>query len=427
MTIRLKRLKISSLHALLFVIYNYYYISGYSSKIHNYVIASLFVAWNILAQTEDRAAYRYALNSKCLLSILSFLVFYIITSVFNAGLTYTLEYVVIFLCLYGTALQYRYYYYRNKIEEQQFVVTGILLAFLNFSIIAIIFYTIYPAAARTLAADFYAFDNIAIGGGYSIAFGASMLSVYLFELLRRKRLFVGRTRILVIIFFLLLELLIIKTESATTLIANILGIVIGIINSLYVNNKKRSINQHIISILLFSIAIIILLNLNGIGDFVVRHTSARLEEVLFRRFNRIGEKLLYFGTGNDSTNYFDERFGTITLSWNTFLEHPFLGVGHLCGNIYSELGNYGIGQHSELFDALAQFGIIGFIPWSRIFITSLKKQKSINRCKGWKYSLLIMMIFNPFKAYHGYIVAFFLIPMIERLFVHRYKNHERKS
>ena len=423
MNIRLKIPKVS-LHTLLFIFYNFYYISGYSSSIHNYVIVALFLAWNILAFIEDRAAYSYAINSKCFLSVLTFLMFYIITSVFTAGLTYTLEYAVIFLCLYGTALQYRYYSYRNNSQEQHFVVVGILTAFIVFSITAIMFYTIYPSAARMLASDFYAFDNIAIGGGYSIAFGASMLSAYLFELIRRKRLLIGRTRVLAIIYFILLELLIIKTESTTTLIANLFGIVIGIINSMYVNNKKKSANRFIISILVLSAAIIVMFNLNEIGDYIVKNTSARLDDVLFRRFNRIGNKLLYFGTGNSSANYVDERLGTITQSRETFLNHPFLGVGYLCGNIYSELGEAGVGLHSELFDALAQFGIIGFIPWSGIFITSLKQQKSINKCKGWKYALLIMMIFNPFKAYHGYIVSFFLISMMENLIEQKYCYHE---
>ena len=427
MNIRLRKAKILSLHTLLFVLYNFYYISGYSSKIHNYVIVLLFVLWNILTLMEDRAAYSYAINSYCFLSILSFLTFYIITSIFTASLTYTLEYVIIFLCLYGTAIQYRYYSYRNNAEKQRFVVVGILTAFFVFSITAIIFYTIYPSAARTLASDFYAFDNIAIGGGYSIAIGASMLSVYLFELLRRKGLLIGRTRVLAIVFFVLLEFLIIKTESTTTLIANFFGIVIGIINSMYVNNKNRSTNRLVISILVFSVAIIILFNINEIGDYVVTHTAERLNDVLFRRFNRIGNKLLYFGTGYNSANYVDERLETIVQSWNTFLKHPIIGVGYSCGNIYSELGEVGVGLHSELFDALAQFGIIGFIPWSGIFITSLKKQKSINKCKGWKYTLLMLLIFNPFRTYHGYIVAFFLIPMLENLIEQRYNNHEEEA
>ncbi|MFQ7262796.1 MAG: O-antigen ligase family protein [Acutalibacter sp.] len=400
------------LSAIIFIIYSLYYISGYSGPMHNYIIVALFLVWNFIAAIEDIRAYNYAVGSKVFLWLFLFLLYYFFSSFIIADLVYTLEYVIIYFCLYGTAIQYRYYYFRNSQKEIRTIIYMLIMGFVIFSLSAISFYTINPSAARILAADYYAFDNIAIGGGYSIAFGASILSVFLFEMILRRQYFGKKNVWIFIILFVLFEILLIKTESTTTLIANIFGILIGIIAKMYDNEKDRIENKILISAILIVCVLLVVLNINEIGKYIVDITANGTDNVLIRRFNRIGQKMQYQGVGSGYTNYVDERFGTISKSWNTFLQNPVFGVGYKCGNIYSLLDVFGVGAHSEFVDVLAQYGIVGFSFWIMFISSAIKYQNNSFKCKGWKATLLIMLIFNPFRSFHGYVVAFFLIPII---------------
>ena len=403
-----------SLSSIVFIIYCFYYISGYSSLSHNYIIFGLFLIWNFIAYLEDNKAYNYSIGNKCFLWLLLFVLYYFFTSSIVADLIYVLKYVTVFLFIYSTIIQYKYYYYRNNYSEIYFIVKMIIVSFLIFSINAIRFYFLNPSAARVLASDFYAFDNIAIGGGYSIAFGASIFSVYLFEILIKKSIIKKKYNHYILILFIIFELLLIKTESTTTLIANLFGLLMCVIIKFYSSGAKN-INKIIFILILILIFLVIALNINVIGSYIVDITYNGTENVLIRRFNRIGLKLKYMGVQYGYTNYVDERFGTISTSWNTFLKNPIFGVGYKCGNIFSLLESYGVGTHSELVDVLAQYGLVGFVFWIMFIINSLKCQNNYLKCNGWKFTLIIMFIFNPFRSFHGFIVIFFLIPMIDGL------------
>lgn len=407
------------LSTIVFIVYCLYYISGYTGSAHNYFIVALFLCWNLIAFLEDKKAYEYAIGNKSFGYLLLFILYYFFTSFIIADFLYTIEYVVIFLCLYGTMIQYRYYSFRNKIYEIKLIVYSLMAGFVFFSISAILFYTINPSAARILAADFYAFDNIAIGGGYAIAFGSSILSVYLVETIIRKKITRGK-RFLFVFLIILFEILIIKTESTTTLIANVFGIIWGVVNKKLMSKSKIRGSKILIYFFLVILFFLIILNINNIGKFIVSVTSSGTENVLIRRFNRIGLKMKYHGIQTGYKNYVDERFGTIATSWNTFLKYPLFGIGYKCGNIFSLLEMNGVGTHSELFDVLAQYGIIGFLFWISFIYNSLKCQSDYYKCKGWKITFLIMLIFNPFRSFHGYIVVFFIIPMIEYLIKNRF-------
>lgn len=413
------------LSAFAFIIYCFYYISGYSSQGHNYIIFALFALWTLLAVVEDVNAFSKALSSKSVLWLSLFLVFYIMTSFMLSDLVYILEYVAVYLFLYGVYIQYRYYLVRNRTKEIGFICKMIILAFIIFAVMAIQFYTINPSAARTLAADFYAFDNIAIGGGYSIAFGSALLVVYLFELLLRENII--KKKMLILVLIILFSVLVIKTESTTTIIAMVVGLVYGWIRKIYYGNdihkNKHNIYKKLIAIgIIILLTVLILVNISAIGEWIMNITSSSVNDnVVARRFNKIAEKLYYFGSGGSSDNYVDERFGTVVMSFNTFLKNPLIGVGYQCGNVFSNLGKVGVGTHSELTDTFAQFGVIGGGFWLAYLLSSLRSCGRFSKIKGYYLTLVILLVFNPFKAFHGYIVLFFLIPAINYLIM---KNKE---
>lgn len=424
-----------SFSAIMFFIYSFYYISGYSSKIHNYVIFALFSLWLIIAVLENRKAFLYSISTKPFLFLLLFFAYYIITSFIVGPLDYILEYIGLFTFLYGLFFQARYYMYKGNTKEIKFLVFSVIFAFLVFSVNAVRFYIMVPSAARTLASDFYAYDNIAIGGGYSIAFGSSILFVYLFELLVRREPKTEKYKAMIVVMLLLLGLLIFKTESTITIIATLCGTIAAFMSKSFkgnieqggIDNSRNSKARMILTVILTTIVVLFLfLNAQSISLKLIGFTNSRANNVVFRRINRIVQKIYYMSSGASHKNYVDIRLGTVKYSWNTFLKYPFFGVGYKCGNVFSSLEEYGVGTHSELVDLLAQHGIIGGSLWLLFLISAIKNNINTNRHKSYLVSFLIMITLNPFKTFHGYCVLLFVIPLIDYLMNNNYEEEKNE-
>lgn len=401
--------------SIFYLIYASYYISGYSSKAHNYIIIALFTIWVIFAFIEDTKSFSKAVSNDTLLWAILFLFYYFFTSIFFGDLTNTMEYIAKYILLFACVFQFKYYQARKNPREMKFIVVCSLFVWSFFAIKAIVFYITVPSAARTLASDFYAFDNIAIGGGYAIAFGSALLCVYLFERLINRKTSKKSIVLICGVIVLLLFYLLIKTESTLTLIACAVGMVLAIIRRIWRNDGKLStLNRVILTMALLIVSIIIIFNFQEIGEWIINVTKDGTENTIIRRFNRIGQKMAYSSTGSTYENYVDERFSYIELSWQTFLKNPIFGVGFKSGNIFSELENNGVGMHSAICDILAQHGIVGFIPFLMFFIKALSKE-----CKVYYNTYIAVMLFmvavNPFEYFHAYAAIFMLIPMIELL------------
>ena len=399
-----------------YLLYIIYYISGYNGAGHNYIQAILFALWNLTAFWEDRASYQRTILCVPNLFLCGFVLFYFFSSIIVGDFIYTLEYLARYLMLYGCFTQFLYYKNRNKEGEMKAILGTSLLTYLLFSAGAIIFYIQNPSAARILASNRNAFDTIAIGGGYAIAFGAAILLVGLFEMLLDGRFHTTVFRkILCLLTVALLMLLIVKTESTITLIAAIAGLMLAIGNrGAYgkETEKRGNYTRKIIgTVLIALILMLILLNINSIGKWLMDSTFDSIDRVLPRRFYRIGEKLYYFGSENVTENYVDTRLNTVKMSWETFLQHPLIGVGYQCGNVFKELSAHGVGTHSMVFDILAQHGIIGSMLLFGFLFTAIKRVHSYIRCNGYIGALLIMMALNPFSNFHGFFVVLVILPM----------------
>jgi len=401
--------------AVLYLIYASYYISGYSSRLHNYILIALFALWAFMALIEDMHSFSKAINNKTAIWVILFLFYYFFTSLAYGDLINTMEYIAKYVLLFACVLQFKYYKARNNPRELKFIVVCTLAVWTFFSVKAIAFYIEVPSAARTLAGDFYAFDNIAIGGGYAIAFGSAILCVYLFERFINRNIIKKSLKyiffVLVAIFFYLL----IKTESTLTLISCAVGVILSIIRKMWRNDGSRSdLNKFVISILLVSVSLLIMLNIQEIGDWLIEITKDGTDNVILRRFNRVGQKMAYSGPDSTYENYVDERLVYVARSWETFLKNPIIGVGFKSGNIYSELRNNGLGMHSAICDLLAQHGILGAIPVIMIFVKALKKECRVYY-NTYIATMLFMVAINPFEYFHAYTAIFMLIPMIDML------------
>lgn len=399
---------------LVFITFVVFYISGSNSAIHNYIQVILFGAWVFSALLEDSKSFKKAISNKATRYLFLFLIYYFITSVFEASVSYTMTYVIVFLMLYSCYVPYLYYKERNRKAEINIIVTISFLAWTFFSLSAITFYEMFPSAARTLAADFTAFEDLYIGGGYAIAIGSALVIVWLLSILTKcYSVFNKKTRYFCVVFLVILFYLLIKTESTTTLLACVFGSVASVVYLL------RNSNSGLIRILLFfvlSILVILIVTggLNSFGSSLVSATDTGADEnVILRRLNRIGEKLLFAGSSTSSENYVDERWGLVVISWNTFLKNPIFGVGYLTGNVFSNLEQAGVGTHSEICDVLAQHGLVGCFFLYGYLRNAMRTSSKRIANNGVFITLVILALFNPFRYFHGFFTILTLMPFVE--------------
>lgn len=401
------------LSAIVYLIYTVYNISGYSSEHHNYVIITLLAVWIFFAWIEDVHSFHKAIHNSTVSCIAFFLVYYFIMSMFYGNIVNTMKYIAKYIILFSCILQFRYYYEKNNVSEFKLLTIGALITWMFFAGKAILFYLAHPSAARTLASDFYAFGNIALGGGYAIAFGSSLLCVYLFERVINQNNKKKFLKPLFILMILVLFFLLIKTESTLTFLACVFGVFMSILRRMWrKNGRSNQAKKILVLIALTIVALVILLNFREIGGWIVDITKDGTENTIIRRVNRLGQKMLYSSSSYE--NYIDERFGCIVQSLKTFLKHPLIGVGFQSGNIFSLLKENGLGMHSALCDLLAQHGLIGGIACIMIFVRALSKE-----CKTdfntYLAAMLFMCFVNPFEYFHAYFAMFTLIPMIDVL------------
>lgn len=149
------------------------------------------------------------------------------------------------------------------------------------------------------------------------------------------------------------------------------------------------------------------MNFKNIGYWLINISSSFANELLARRLEQIGNKLL---TGvSEGTLAVREQLYNKSL--NTFLENPFFGTSLDYG---LRMNTY-LGGHSELLDNLGKLGIVGIIPFLLIFgmfIINERKQNKKNISGAYILTLLFMFLFNPFNYPQANFVLFFILPSI---------------
>ena len=103
--------------AILYLIYASYYISGYSSQLHNYVLIALFAVWLFMAIAEDMNSFNKAFNNKTVIWVVLFLLYYFFTSLMYGDIINTMEYIAKYILLFACVLQFKYYKARNNPRE----------------------------------------------------------------------------------------------------------------------------------------------------------------------------------------------------------------------------------------------------------------------------------------------------------------------
>ena len=348
---------------------------------------------------------KLSLKNKTCICIAIFMVFYFFTSLlaFNSNFFFV-EYAYYAIAFSPALLTYAIVS-RNSNKGAITLLKVSLFIWALMCVYSIVLYSINSGFARLAAADQTLTTGIFFGG-YPFSIGSAILSVYLFSLIwGRQHFFSRKLKFLIIIGCVLLFVVIILTESTTTTICAI----VGILASIFLNDRGRDTQYKPLKILLFCVAvfvtyIIINNNLDSIHSWLNEHSN----QLFFYRLKEVLNAVFY----DDQTRHFAKRSDTIFESLSTFLKNPVLGVGYKYGNVTSiGRAQYGIGNHSEIFDALAQFGIVGSVPFLMTYYLSVKSFAS--KYVGVVITLIMLMVFNPFFYFDSSLIVFLIIPLSE--------------
>lgn len=172
--------------------------------------------------------------------------------------------------------------------------------------------------------------------------------------------------------------------------------------------RKSDMKTIIISLIALVAVLLTLANLEGILTFVIRVFDAIGLDFLSTKLNDL-QTLLLYGSAVGDASARGELYGR---SFDTFVENPIVGL--LIGG---EAGLSNIGYHSDFFDMMGTFGLVGLI----IMIISISKYFGFLRKTKFdtKRELMIIMIgfvalfvFNPVLNSPQIFAGAFLYPIL---------------
>lgn len=336
-----------------------------------------------------------------------FILFYIVTSLPKLNADYFATYTCYYILSFSPII-----ICQSLIESQDDALIKkslkwCLVAWFAMAFISISFYITHPSAARLLAVNREQYAT-SIFGGYQFAFGSALLLVYLLQFVT-DRTIERKWHVLTIVGCIVLFIEILMTESTLTTFATIIGIVAW----LFFDNKDRSGRKKshlIIGVTLLLIIVAFLYsyvenNLSSISSWL----ASRSDVVMSRRLTEIINKMFY----SETSGHYQRRTDALVTSLELFTQRPLFGWGVKYGNVFSEGIHYGIGNHSELFDSLAKYGMVGSIPLFGVFFYSMR-----DYCRK-RISLLftfgMLVLFNPLSYFQSHLPIFYIIPLFEYL------------
>lgn len=379
----------------------------------NYISFILLIPIFIICILNQNKVIKF---NKAMVCAFIFLLYYALTSLLHFNIYFfSIEYAYYILAFSPLVISFVVKENNSSFAALDLLQTTMFL-WIIMCVYSIILYRSSPNFARAAAAD----QNLALGmifGGYQYTYASAILAVYVYSVYLRCKSFIShRERFILIVFEILLLVEIYLTESSITT----LSVVIGIIATYFLNqrnneSKKRTFKFAIFIIVLVAFMLIVENNINYIYLWLISHSDTRI----FYRLKEIVQAVFFDST----TSHYERRSQTLIDSITTFIKSPIFGVGYKYGNVTSiGKAKYGIGNHSELLDAFAQFGMLGAIPFISIYVISMKEY--LRRYTGILITFIIMVLFNPFFYFLTCLTVFMIIPLSEYVINNRIINLE---
>lgn len=420
---KIKNIKVSDF--VIFVLITSLFILGLSSykgDLNNYLLFFILLLWFAYNFLFFPKRIINLFSSKSFLCLFIFLLYYFLTSLLNGDVIYSLKNIGSFLIMFSPLYLFIYLSNNNRLYIVKYILIAILIMWLFFSIRSLMFLFENPTAARTLARNPQAFGYLAIGIGYTNTFGSALFCIFLFNVLIRINCINNITNkllkiILIFIFCIIAFLVVLKTLSTITIIATIIGILFSLYFKSITKNKylftKLNNRAVLTSIVFFGGIILFLLNYIFFGNLFIE-ISHMDNGVVYDRIGDLGNILLSL----DNTEVYSietSRLDLMTKSLNAFFDNILFGQGYKYGYDFTSSIHYGIGNHNELLDIFAIYGLLGGLPLLMIYIIHFRKnikEKNIYILPI-IITFIVMFTFNPFISFTANLFLFFVIPGIQ--------------
>ena len=395
------------------VVFCIFFMSGSTSSSFLYYALVLYGVWLIYFLVKTPYLLLGMLLERKNLLLIWFLLFSTINGMITAPLDFTAKQLFSGCMMFSPILFANYYLRFSSPVKLKKIILIILAGWIFFSVRAIIFYINHPGSARILASDKLAYGTIAIGGDYSLAYGSAILACAAMSLLLEHRLGRPSKYVFWIAMTILCLAVVFYTESTVTFVAMIVGVLLTLFfrgddQVLYQRLTKRTIGKLVIVVVILAVLVIMS---QLIGRLVIsvaeNQTSGQFRERLM--------SLAGFLMGNKEEGaYTVNRYEIPLKSLGTFIRNPLFGVSYQHGNNFLKASDFGIGSHCEWADALANYGLIGGIPFLLIYFFHIKEvlQTPNRLAKGWIVCFIIMGMFNPFRSFQSHLILFFVLPAI---------------
>lgn len=335
-----------------------------------------------------------------------YMVFYVITSIPNGDLRYLATYAAYNVLSFSPLLFFGILKHYGSRKHIKFCTKLMYFIWLLIGVITIIYYYKNPLAAREAAAHLNTPDG-AVFGGYFYAFGSAILCVYFFTILIKTDS--RRQRIIILPVCIILACAVYLTQSTLTTIAMCVGFAVALLFRFKCKDRYHELR------LLFRLSILVIVicvayyelgnHIADIINWLSRRDGSLLEY-------RTSEVLAGVYLSQYSQHYL-KRVNLIRDSFELFLKSPVIGHGYKYGNIFAQGTVLGIGNHSELMDALARYGLLGGIPLYGCYILGMKDY--LKKYPGVLVTFALMFTVNPFASYQSHLAAFLLIPLTEEV------------
>ena len=165
-------------------------------------VCTLLIMFLLLIYNHGKVSYQ-KFESRLVLSIFAFLTYYTATSLINGSVVNLFETLLYFLIEFSSIFIYLYFLKKGSLANQNILLLIFFIVWDFFCIIAIINYLSTPNLARLMAAYRASYASLIIGGGYPMAYGSAILSVYLLQTFLENKYIGGIYRFLIILEMLL--------------------------------------------------------------------------------------------------------------------------------------------------------------------------------------------------------------------------------
>jgi hypothetical protein len=384
----------------LLILYLFLSMADFRIGLENYIMLILIIIWFFIAYTFSTHLFLQTyLNSKYLFFLI-FSVFFITPQIIiGIGLLSIIKgYSAIIIVLAPIFIAD---YYKRKFGDSFFsFITKIIIGiFLYLSIRTLILLASTPKAARYLtygsSADNYESMTIfnGVGGGYDLAYALCIILPVLFFQMGKKVSNIQLEKVMLFILSIIFLLTVIRSDFGMAF----LFIIIGFICIFFSYLSRRSTLKFTIG-LAFVMMLLITLK-QPLGNMLLLISENINSSVIGIRLNLIGN----FLNGNISLEDVSTRISRNALSLDTFLNYPLLGASVIANYDIEILRHSYIGNHSDILDTLAKYGLLAGLPFILFYYYSIKQIISMAKNPEDKIILIISSGIFVLMALFNYV------------------------